>query len=97
MFSTNYKFTCNGDQFTDPDGSTYQIAFSSAGLADYIDSWGINEAYRDKHRMILAAGARCSGNEERPLTNTLNNGGDETDVALIYILEGGAVYCGDNQ
>ena len=93
MFSTNYDYNCSGDQFRDPDGSNYGVIYTTAGLGDYINSWGVADSMRQNHRFMLAANSKCTGNEERPLARA----DGQADIAIVYVLEGGAVYCGDNQ
>jgi hypothetical protein len=41
----------------------------------------------------IVAMAKCSGDEKEPVVKASG----ESEVAVIYVLEGGAVYCGDNQ
>ena len=94
--STTFTYECSGDQFKDPDGSEYSIYFSSTFAASY---WSTNlksgaDLQKD-HRILMAVGTKCSGDESNPLTAL--SGAPQAQVALIYILEGGAIYCGDNQ
>ncbi len=90
-----FKYTCTGDQFKDPDGSEYEIEFDSGYAGSY---WGSNinpDVMRSNHRMMMAIGLECSGDESKPFNPV--NGYPQGRVALAYVLEGGAVYCGDNQ
>ena len=89
-------YTCTGDQFKDPDGSEYSIEFTSGVAASY---WSSNfksgsELFQN-HRILLGVGLKCSGNESAPLETI--KGLPSNQVAIIYALEGGAIYCGDNQ
>ena len=97
---TTYDFDCSGDKFRDPDGSVYSMAFAapgylsdSNGTGSHFVKWHHDEGFRREHRIILSAKSKCSGNENAPVLEA--NG--EGEIALVYVLEGGAIYCGDNQ
>ena len=90
-------YSCTGDQFKDPDGSEYSMYFTSG----YVQG-NFGENSNDKpsvmqknHTIILAVGVKCSGNESAPFASI--PGLPASQVALGYVLEGGAIYCGDNQ
>jgi len=79
------------DEFCDPDGSSYRFdAFGNVGYFDV--NYTIGEA-KNKHQISAVINAKCSGNESSPVENASGAG----QFAIIYELEGGAVYCGDNQ
>ena len=83
----------NSDAFTDPDGSDY--TFNS------IYDWGASEtpsytpATDVDHNIGFHTTAKCSGNETTPVQKDTSGG--KRSIAITYVLEGGAVYCGDNQ
>ena len=98
--SRAYRYNCTGDEFRDPDGSNYSMIYGSSQPLDYIDlesggSWLSSSRMLETHAIYLAAGAKCSGNESKPVISDENSG--TNNIALIYVLEGGAIYCGDNQ
>lgn len=95
-------YSCTGDQFKDPDGSNYNMIYGAHSLVSY---WGVEDDsgwdflrrsnLRENHRIVLAVDAKCSGDESNPLT--YKDAGGEASVAIVYVLEGNATYCGDNQ
>ena len=98
--SITYKYNCSGDQFKDPDGANYSLTFGNAQPLLYLDNkgdggaWMSTETMRRDHLVYLATNSICSGNEAQPLARS---SGGASDVAIVYALEGGAIYCGDNQ
>ena len=99
---TLVNYSCAGDQFKDPDGSNYNMIYGAHSLVSY---WGVEDDsgwgflrrndLRENHRIVLAVDAKCSGDESNPLT--YKDAGGEASVAIVYVLEGNATYCGDNQ
>ena len=81
--------SCDGEQFCDPDGTGYWF--------DNSKSFGVGaaEAPTDgfTHIIYARAKAKCDNDNEGAMVaaNGVN------DTAIAYVLEGGAVYCGDNQ
>lgn len=91
-YFAGYKYSCSGDQFVDPDGTNYSILFGGSSMSYYWDSWNVENKIKD-HVILMTAGTKCSGKEEKPIEY-----GDGAGLAsVVYILEGGAIYCGDNQ
>ena len=98
--------TCTGDQFCDPDGSPYRFYNTSSyklGASHFSPSVGQDVDYKGSaassvnetaitHTIWYWTSAKC-GNDEGKMT--LTSGSNE--IAIAYYLEGGAIYCGDNQ
>ena len=80
--------TCDGDQFCDPDGTGYWFDTTSFGV-------GAANAPSDgfTHKIYARAKAKCDTDNEGAMI--LASG--VNDTAIAYVLEGGAIYCGDNQ
>ena len=80
--------TCLSDQFCDPDGTSYWFADTDP------ESWNANHSTSTfDHRIYYANSATCNGTEE----GKYGEGSGEREIAIMYVLEGGAIYCGDNQ
>ena len=83
----------NSDQFCDPDGTSYTFnlrhifTYDTMGTASHID-----EYITKQHNIYYYLHAKCGG-EQYGITE----GSGNNEVAIFYLLEGGAVYCGDNQ
>ena len=94
---SNTDTVCQGDQFCDPDGAPYQISEATmknvtANLTGEPNFSGAISTFQDAaHRIFYYTNASCGGSE-----GAINVGGGSHDIAIVYILEGGAVYCGDN-
>ena len=89
-FLENYILKGNDEFFTDPDGTMYHFA------GPYLWSDNEPENYIPKegsHEISVNYYAKCSSNDDFPITKTTG----KRDVAILYALEGGAIYCGDNQ
>ena len=89
-FLENYILKGNDEFFTDPDGTMYH--FSS------IHNWadGKPQGYipaEGSHEISVNYSAKCVENDDALLTKA----GGKREIAIIYALEGGAFYCGDNQ
>ncbi len=95
---------CDGDQFCDPDGSLYiltqHVFGASYGVATECrydgngcgKGGGAQKENSMTHVIHYWPKAKCGEDEEKMAnTNAANN------IAIAYYLEGGAVYCGDNQ
>ena len=80
-------YTDCGDQFTDPDGTIYNIAVSGMGGSYTLGSAGRNAI---DHIFHVAVNAGC-GDE-----GTTKAGTGERQIAILYQMEGGAVACNDN-
>jgi hypothetical protein len=66
---------------------------TAVGEDSHFFKWHHNVGFQQEHRIILAAKSKCSGKEDAPVVEASGEG----EVAIIYVLEGGAIYCGDNQ
>lgn len=101
---TWYANTSNcGDQFKDPDGTGYNI-MSRGTSGGYVDqdsgtdyykvdmgnTSGANKGFN--HQILLVHGYVCSDIEGKVKKAAGNN-----IVSVLYTLEGGAIYCGDNE
>ena len=91
------KYTNCSEQFTDPDGSIYNLYAPKAVISGDIESVykkasGEIPSFEDNNHLIFAlAKAKCGSENEAKLADGPNN------FALFYLLEGGSVYCVDNQ
>ena len=81
------KYTGCGDQFTDPDGTIYNIALSGMGGSYTLGSAGRNAI---DHIFHVAVNAGCDDE------GTTKAGTGERQIAILYQMEGGAVACNDN-
>ena len=93
--------TCYSDQFCDPDGTPYSLYnegefyVSSGG---WTPSAGDTRSYTSieesaiTHKIHYWRMAKCS-DEEGKIQKTSG----KNDIAIALYLEGGAIYCGDNQ
>lgn len=81
------------DQFCDPDGTSYRFIYYAS--VDYYDqnrpASSDDPSYN--HVIFAVETSKCSGNEDNPVTPA--DGAQQ--FSIIYKLEGGAIYCGDNQ
>ena len=82
---------CVGDQFCDPDGTPYKISTPASGAADPVFASGTTFSGAD-HEIKYYTNATCNNAKE----NSTIKGNGSRDIAILYMLEGGAVYCGDN-
>ena len=83
--------TCLSDQFCDPDGTSYW--FANAEPEKPADDKPIDHSSSDfNHRIYYANDATCGDTEGQ-----ISKGNGEREIAIMYVLEGGAIYCGDNQ
>ena len=92
------KYDCSkSEQFVDPDGTTYNLYSPanqlSGDIAQVFNKSGATISFEENHHVIIAlAKAKCSETENKAeMASGANN------FALFYMLEGGAVYCVDNQ
>ena len=82
-------YTNCGGQFTDPDGTIY-ILQAKEKLTANKDNLGLPTTVNN---IIYAyVNASCGDSE-----GTLKVGSGDRQVALVYVEEGGAIYCNDNQ
>ena len=81
---------CVGDQFCDPDGTPYKFTSTSpidGGGAD----WS-NMNWPNDHQIGYWTSAKCGEDEGHT-----SYASGKSNIAIMYVLEGGAIYCGDNQ
>ena len=84
--------TCTGDQFCDPDGSPYVIDVPVKVTANNTQVFNDGVSFGDAgHEIKYYTNASCGSSE-----NHVNLSNGSRDIAIFYMLEGGAVYCGDN-
>ena len=81
--------TCLSDQFCDPDGTSYW--FDNNNSPEKNTESHSNDTFT--HQIYYAKNATCNGTEE----GKYGEGSGEREIAIMYVLEGGAIYCGDNQ
>ena len=81
--------TCLSDQFCDPDGTSYW--FNNNNSPE--DNTENHSKASFNHQIYYAKNATCNGTEE----GKYGKGNGEREIAIMYVLEGGAIYCGDNQ
>ena len=81
-----------GDQFVDPDGTPYSIKLAVPGTGGAIGFVKPSDTF--DHIIYYNYTAMCDNDAgEGELKQTKG----KNDIALLYYLEGGAIYCGDNQ
>ncbi len=87
-FQNPANWSCgNIDSFCDPDGSSYLLTYQ----IDLKHSQALKSDTFD-HRIYYHINAKCSDDESGAILENGNN-----NIAIVYTLEGGAIYCGDNQ
>ena len=81
-----------GDQFVDPDGTNYQLKWNDAteNTTTAADKTKVNASFPNNHEIEYYTNASCGGEGVVEYSN------GSRDIAILYVLEGGAVYCGDN-
>lgn len=97
---TNLSTVCVGDQFCDPDGTPYRLEGGSklmikgvgAKVGEKTSYKGSATVSDDSHIIFYWTNSKCSDEEDK-----LYMTAGATEVSISYKLEGGAVYCGDNQ
>lgn len=85
-----YVYVNCKEGFTDPDGSPYTIGVARGRnqfpfISDE-QKWG------DNHTIYVANESKCDSSKEDGTIYT----GHERDFVVVYMLEGGSVYCKDN-
>ena len=86
--SDGVHYTNCGDQFTDPDGTIY-ILYPREKLT--ADKDNLNLSTTINHVIRVYVNASCGDSE-----GTLKVSTGDRQVALVYVEEGGAIYCTDN-
>lgn len=86
------------ESFCDPDGNTYAMtAFTWNSVTETYFEWqpgtSNHTTAQNRKEIMLALSAKCDEENEGRILRTKG----KSEVAIMYILEGGAVYCGDNQ
>ena len=83
------------DQFRDPDGTPYRL-YSKNNFAnwdsDTIEMKDAMTTYYREHTLFISGGSKCSGSE-----NEIKKADGRNEFTILYILEGGSIYCSDNQ
>lgn len=85
------------EHFADPDGTPYNLWSPTTALSATIENvfrTGSNATptfEENNHTIVALAKAKCGTENKAELADGPNN------FALFYLLEGGAVYCVDNQ
>ena len=84
-----------GDQFTDPDGTPYVIQY---GVDQGHQREGATyhlalDEKKDAHVILINTNAKCNPDDD--LSTKSAHGAN--NYTIKYMLEGGAIYCGDNQ
>ena len=95
-YSPNITYESCGDQFSDPDGTPYILAYKfdhEYQTAGNIWVYDLQENANTKHVIFVHTHAKCDHNN--PNRQVIATDGTN-DFALRYVLEGGAVYCVDN-
>lgn len=80
------EFDACGQQFTDPDGTAYNIQYQGKVTADNT-SVGLTTF---DHKFYAYTNASC-GDE-----GIVNKGSGDREVAIFFVEEGGAIACNDN-
>lgn len=96
IFEDRYIKGGNNSNFEDPDGSSYKFTgpyfWEDGEPSDYIPEEG-------SHEISINYYAMCNPNDEtfdnKPIIKDPRYG--KRSLAILYTLEGGAIYCGDNQ
>lgn len=86
------------EAFCDPDGAPYYMtAFTWNTITAKTFAWESgDENYKyasDHHEVMYALAAKCSDDEEGKIEHLAG----VAQISMMYILEGGAVLCADNQ
>lgn len=96
IFEDRYVKVGDNSKFEDPDGSSYKFTgpyfWEDGEPSDYIPEEG-------SHEISVNYYAMCNTNNETfddgPIIKDPRYG--KRSLAILYTLEGGAIYCGDNQ
>ena len=102
-FMNRYVGAANSDQRLDPDGTAYTLTFIGhvgTGSGDKADNSLYNGTTgtatpttpTDQHIIYYWTNAKCGTSEGH-----VGKGNGDREIAIFYYLEGGAIYCGDNQ
>lgn len=95
-YSPNITYESCGDQFSDPDGTPYVLAYKydhEYQVAGRIWVFNLGENANTRHIIFAHTHAKCD--HDNPNAQVIATDG-ANDFALRYVLEDGAVYCVDN-
>lgn len=85
--------SCDADaRFCDPDGKPYVINTPIAITSDLSNVLGDNPSFATQNHEIHYYTQAACGDE-----NSLKRMDSARDMAIMYVLDNGAIYCGDNQ
>ena len=98
-FIDKYIRAGSEDAFKDPDGADYKFVSAAIAEGEHGDT-GAKKPEKDNeygsvnfdHNIYYNRGAKC-GSEEGDIVPVEG----DRQITLVYVLEGGAIYCGDNQ
>ncbi len=96
--ANNYIKTGSDDTFKDPDGSDYgwvgpnTFGETTSGSSSSMPTPGEGDLKEGEHKIGVFYKAKCNGESVKE-----DDKGGARSLAITYTLEGGAVYCGDNQ
>ena len=79
------------DRFMDPDGQIYKIAATGEGITKLDHSSSVIDDFN--HIVYIGIGIKCNSMNEDNFEVT----GNPNDTVVRYVLEGGSIYCTDNQ
>lgn len=98
-FIDKYIRAGSEDAFKDPDGADYKFVSAAIEEGEHGDTGaktpGNGNEYGKAnfdHSIYYNRGAKC-GSEEGDIVPVEG----DRQITLVYVLEGGAIYCGDNQ
>lgn len=101
-FMDKYVGADESDQRLDPDGTKYNLTFTGhvgTGSGDKADDSWYNGTTgtatpnpTDHHIIYYWTNAKCGTSEGH-----VGKGNGDREIAIFYYLEGGSIYCGDNQ
>ena len=98
---TNSSTVCAGEQFCDPDGTPYHFAspYGAYGGSHASPTKGSKYNYNSsttevetQHAIYYWSKTKCADEEGKFIYT-----GNSKEISIFYQLEGGAIYCGDNQ
>jgi prepilin-type N-terminal cleavage/methylation domain-containing protein len=81
------------DQFCDPDGTSYRFIYYADTTYYDQNKPATSDDPSYNHVIFAVETSKCTGNEMSPVAAA--SGAQQ--FSILYRLEGGAVYCGDNQ
>lgn len=103
------KYVGTGEQAQDPDGTDYTIYFKGVVAADGTNYYETKTGDTSKPETVPTTNAPSVGedhithfvhywkNAKCGSEGEANKGNGYREIAIFYYLEGGSIYCGDNQ